>query len=280
MEIHWPLVVSTTCQRVGFGTFICAFAAHVILGTEVPLNIVALCALVLLAFGGLASMLHLQRPQRFFNAFSNMKSHLTQEALITPFAGIALLACGLNGFLYDLGSFSIMLAGLAALLSLAFLVATGFAYQMGSRPAWNTGFVVALFLLTSFAAGSIATLFAALALGDASFEVLVAVAGVLSGACVAVQIAYLVRMSQVGYGVDVHVLEQPYRTTFVAWFFCGAILPFSGFAGCLVSGSPIWALIALASFSAGIAAWTILFFKGARKAKMFSMYSVDLTCDM
>lgn len=280
MEIHWPLVVSTTCQRVGFGTFICAFLAYAVLGVEVPLNIVALCALGLLAFGGLASMLHLQRPQRFFNAFSNMKSHLTQEALITPFAGITLLACGLNGFLYDLGSFSILVAGLAALLSLVFLIATGFAYQMGSRPAWNTGFVVALFLLTSFAAGSIATLFVALVLGEASFAALVAAAGVFTGVCVAVQIAYLVRMSQVGYGVDVHVLERPYRTTFFTWFICGAILPFSGLAGCLVSGSPIWALLALVSFSAGVAAWTILFFKGARKVKMFSMYSVDLTCDM
>ena len=32
--------------------------------------------------------------------------------------------------------------------------------------------------------------------------------------------------------------------------------------------------------AAGIAAWTVLFFKGAHKVKMFPMYPVDLNLDM
>ena len=133
MQIHWPLVISTVCQRVGLGLFICAFVGQVYAGSPVPLSVVAWITLALLAVGGIASVFHLQRPQRFFNAFSNLKSHLTQEALITPFLGVALLVCALNGTLFDLGVATAFVGAVTAILAGAFLVCTGLAYQMGSR---------------------------------------------------------------------------------------------------------------------------------------------------
>ena len=40
------------------------------------------------------------------------------------------------------------------------------------------------------------------------------------------------------------------------------------------------ALAAWLACAVGIAAWTVLFFKGAHKVKMFPMYPVDLNLDM
>lgn len=280
MQIHWPLVISTVCQRVGLGMFACAFLANLAFGTALPLNIVALATLALLAVGGVASIFHLQTPTRFFNAFSNFGSHLTQEALITPFLGIALLACGLSGFLYDLGPATVVVEAAACILAAAFLVCTGLAYQMRSRPAWNTGFVLLLFLLTAAEAGSIAAC-AVCALTGAAVPLGLAVStGVFFVACVAVQCAYLARMRHVGYGVDVHVNEEPYKTVFYAWLALGVACTGVGLAAGLAAASGALLLAAVVASALGIVAWTVLFFKGACKVKMFPMYPVDLNLDM
>lgn len=282
MQIHWPLVISTVCQRVGLGLFICAFVGQVYAGSPVPLSWVAWITLALLAVGGIASVFHLQRPQRFFNAFSNPKSHLTQEAFITPFLGVALLVVALNGLVYDLGAATPFLGAVAAILAGAFLVCTGLAYQMGSRPAWNTPFVLVLFLLTALEAGTIGVAVLWLASAGLVPTMFVVMALVSTVVCVAVQAAYVVRMRSVGYGVDVDATKEPYRGTFVAWLVLGAAVP----VVCLVlvfaapSAAVALAAVAWVGSALGIAAWTVLFFKGARKVKMFPMYPVDLNLDM
>ena len=42
----------------------------------------------------------------------------------------------------------------------------------------------------------------------------------------------------------------------------------------------VLAALAWLSCAGGIAAWTVLFFKGAHKVKLFPMYPVDLNLDM
>lgn len=280
MHIHWPLVVSTTCQRVGLGMYVCALLISWTSGTRLPMNLIALGTIVFLGIGGIASIFHLQSPSRFFNAFSNLKSHLTQEALITPLLGLALVACGLNGFLYDAKAASGAIEGIAGALALAFLICTGLAYQMRSRPAWNTSFIVALFLLTAAQAGSISTVAICRGLGVAVPAALAGAVIVCFAACVATQVAYMRRMRTVGYGVDVHVTEQPYRTPYAAWVVAGVAATGTGIALSLVFASAVGALFALTASALGIAAWTVLFFKGALKVKMFPFYPVDLNLDM
>ena len=280
MQIHWPLVISTVCQRVGLGMFACAFLANLCFGGALPLAPVALATLALLCAGGVASIFHLQTPARFFNAFKNLRSHLAQEALLTPFLGIALLACGLNGVLYDLGGAAIAVEAAAALLSVAFLVCTGLAYQMGSRPAWNTPFVLCLFLLTAAEAGGAAVLGVfLLASGAAPLGASVS-AAVLFVACVAVQLAYIARMRRVGYGVDVRAGEAPYRAPFLAWVATGVAATGAALGVAIATASAAAAFVAVAASAAGIVAWTVLFFKGALKVKMFPQYHVDLNLDM
>ncbi len=280
MQIHWPLIISTVCQRVGLGAFIFAYVASALFGLELPMNVVAIFTLALLAIGGVASIFHLKRPQRFFNAFSNMGSHLTQEALITPFLGIALLVCVLNGLIFEVGSATIIVDTVTAVLALAFLVCTGLAYQMGSRPAWNTPFVLALFLLTALEAGGIAVLVFCFVLNITAPLLLIASVLVCTAICITTQIAYVIRMRGVGYGVAINAFDNPYRFTFVFWIISGAALPLIGIALCLVFVSSLVAICSLLFAALGIAAWTVLFFKGALKVKMFPMYSVDLNLDM
>lgn len=273
MEIHWPLVISTTCQRVGLGVFVCTWLTCCLGMANAQVGQAAFAALCLLGFGALASTFHLQRPTRILNAFANPSSHLTQEGMITPFLGVALVACMLNGFMYDAGSFGAVIDAVAALLSLAFLVCTGFAYQMRSRPAWNTLFIVALFLATSFEAGSIGVFFLA---GGFSFACwVVALFGWVL--CTGIQVAYIIRMRNVGYGVSVYVEKQPYRTPFLVW----CLTSFAGLGMLLVAY--LWhmaAVVSLVLIAVSVAAWTVLFFKGARKVKMFPMYPGDLNLDM
>ncbi|RDB68413.1 DmsC/YnfH family molybdoenzyme membrane anchor subunit [Eggerthella sinensis] len=280
MRIHWPLVVSTVCQRVGLGMFVCTLLANLCFGSALPVNYVALATLALLCVGGVVSIFHLQTPARFFNAFSNLGSHLTQEALLTPFLGIALLACGFDGILYDLAGIGLAVQCLAALLAVAFLVCTGLAYQMGSRPAWNTPFVLGLFLLTAAEAGGIAAVGVCLLVRGAAPVALQASAAALFAACAAVQLAYVARMRHVGYGVNVQVGAAPYRTAYLAWLTCGVALVAACLAAAIALSSPLAAWAALAASAAGIVAWTVLFFKGALKVKMFPQYPVDLNLDM
>ncbi len=283
MQIHWPLVISTACQRVGLGLFVCAFLVN-LAWSVLPMGAVAAGTLALLAVGGVASIFHLQRPQRFFNAFSNMKSHLTQEALITPFLGVALLVCALDGIAYDLGAASMVASAVAALLAVAFLVCTGLAYQMGSRPAWNTPFVLALFLLTAAEAGSIGVVVCAMLTSGVGAVpgALVLTALACTVACVACQFAYVRRMRSVGYGVNVDATKAPYRATWQLWLVAGVAVPVLGvvLTGALPAAALLCAACAWVGSAVGVAAWTVLFFKGAHKVKMFPMYPVDLNLDM
>lgn len=280
MQIHWPLVVSTTCQRVGLGMYLCVLLANSVGGLALPLNFVALATIGFLGIGGIASIFHLQSPGRFFNAFSNFKSHLTQEALITPLLGIALLACGLNGLLFDAGAASGVLEAVAGVLALAFLICTGLAYQMRSRPAWNTGYIVGLFLLTAAEAGSIATLVVCTITGTVVPGALTATAFVCLLACAITQVAYTRRMRTVGYGVNVDATKPPYRTPYIVWIMAGIAITGLCLVAVSVTASTVWAVGALCASAVGIAAWTVLFFKGALKVKMFPMYPVDLNLDM
>ena len=278
MQIHWPLVVSTACQRAGLGLFVCAWLANLVFGAGLPMPVVALVSLAFLVVGGCASVFHLQRPQRFFNAFSNPKSHLTQEGVVTPFLGVALLLCGLNGIVWNLGGATAAVEVVTVLLACAFLVVTGLAYQMNSRPAWNTPLVLVLFLLTALAAGSVGAAAMGYAYASPALRVLCLVAALCVVAMIVAQAVYIQRMRSVGYGVAVNLSGGEYRNTYLAWLLCAlgaALCALAGLVGVAALSWIGWALVIVS-----IAAWTVLFFKGALKVKMFPMYAVDLNTDM
>ena len=40
MQVHWPLVISTACQRAGLGLLLCVVFANAVLGSQLHSNIV------------------------------------------------------------------------------------------------------------------------------------------------------------------------------------------------------------------------------------------------
>ncbi|MBE6032668.1 MAG: hypothetical protein E7224_05690 [Clostridiales bacterium] len=280
MQIHRALLISTTCQRLSLGMFILCVLANQFMGVSLPMHIVAIVTLILLAFGGIASAFHLARPQRFFNAFSNFGSHLTQEAFITPFLGVALLICCADGLLFDLGMVGVVIQWVAFILAIAFLISTGLVYQLSSRPAWNTPLVLIIFLLTAAQAGTLATDVMILAFGQTIPVGMVALSIIAFVACLIAQIAYIQRLKSVGYGVDVNVTDSPYKGTWLGWLIFGVILVIICLVATLAVPFLALSLAAVVCSIIGIVFWTILFYKVALKVKMFPMYEVDLNIYM
>lgn len=276
MKTSLALLISTTCQRLGLGLFIFALIADSFLGMTLPMNIIAFISLVTLGIGGLASAAHLGRPLRFFNAFSNFKSHLTQEALITPFLGLALLVCSVNGYFYTLSDtmFTVML-WISFFLSIAFLVSTGLVYQLDARPAWDTPLVLIIFLTTAAQAGS---LFAsALSVGFTGVvgASLITLTWLMFACCLLAQYLFVKRLKTLGYGTAVSVYEQPYRNAFVIWL-GSSVLVAASYAYFVNSGMAAAAYAAVLLSVIGIVAWTILFYNTSLLIKKFPQYPVDL----
>jgi DMSO reductase anchor subunit len=280
MPVPKALLISTTFQRFSLGTFLCCFIATKFMGLSLPMNVIALITLICLGVGGIASAFHLGRPKRFFNAFANLGSHLTQEALITPFLGIALLACSVDHWLINIGPAIDIIYWIAVLLALLFLISTGLVYHLSSRPAWNTYLVLIVFLLTAAEAGAITTLAIALSYGLAVSAGLSFLAILAYALCLVFQLAFLNRLKTVGYGVDVFVTHEPYKTMFVFWLIFGLVLAGIALIFAVALNSAIFAYVSVIAAVAGIVFWTVLFFNVGLKVKMFPMYTVDLNLNM
>lgn len=280
MPVPKALLISTTCQRFSLGTFLCCFIASTCMGISLPMNVIALVTLFFLGVGGIASAFHLGRPKRFFNAFSNIGSHLTQEALITPFLGIGLLVCGLDGFLINLGEAAGIVYWLTAFFSLLFLVSTGLVYHLSSRPAWNTTLVTIIFMLTAAEAGTITTIAILLGLGSAVPVWLTLLAFLSIVLCLICQFSFTARLKSVGYGVNVLVNQEPFKKTYTLWMVFGL----AGLAVALITAvalhSAVAAFVGVVCAVVGIVYWTVLLFNVALKVKMFPMYRVDLNHNM
>lgn len=276
MQVHKALLISTTCQRLGLGFYVFSVLASQFMGVALPMNIIAIISLVLLGAGGIASAFHLGRPARFFNAFSNLHSHLTQEALLTPFLGLALVIGVLDGTMLNLGSGSTFLQWITVLLSLLFLISTGLVYQLSARPAWNTGLVLAIFLLTAAQVGSLATMVAAEYFTGNVPAGLMFTTVLMFLLCGLVQYLFIQRLKTLGYGVAVTVTSGSYKATFQTWVIFGLL----AIALCLlisaVNGSAMFIVIGTIASMIGIIAWTVLYYMAASKVKMFPMYQVDL----
>lgn len=280
MPVPKALLISTTCQRFGLGTFLCCFVVTTFMGTPIPMNIIALATLFLLGVGGIASAFHLGKPKRFFNAFANPRSHLTQEAFITPFLGIALFVCGIDGFILHLGPAIAAVYWVAVMLSLIFLISTGLVYHLTSRPAWNTYLVFIIFLLTAAEAGTITTLAILFSLGVAAPVGLVGMTFITFIGCLLFQFLFTVRLKSVGYGVNVYANQEPYKTTYTLWFIFSLTAMVIALIAAVALQSVIVAVLGVICTLVGIVFWTVLSFNVALKVKMFPMYRVDLNLNM
>lgn len=300
MQVHISLLISSTCQRIGLGLFIFSVIAVQIMGSHIPMNIISIISFGFLALGGIASAFHLGRPTRFFNAFSNFQSHITQEALITPLLGISLLICSLDGYVintvidyldvYGINSVISYLEGygftltrgfaimqwITLFVALAFLISTGLVYQLDARPAWNTPLILIILMLTAAQVGTLATAGVSIVLTGAVMTSLLVTTIVTFFFSLAAQYVYIRRLKDLGYGTAVKIMDVPYRGTFIAWMIFGVLAIAVSLAFFTAGGSAAYIFAGILSSITGIVFWTILLYKVALKVKMFPMYPVDL----
>jgi anaerobic dimethyl sulfoxide reductase subunit C (anchor subunit) len=128
--------------------------------------------------------------------------------------------------------------------------------------------------------GTITTIAIVLGLGAAVPVGLAVLAFLAFALCLICQFFFTARLKSVGYGVDVFVNQEPFKTTYTLWFIFGLAALAVALIAAVALQSAVAAYAGVICAMVGIVYWTILFYKVALKVKMFPMYSVDLNLNM
>ncbi|MGG0717238.1 DmsC/YnfH family molybdoenzyme membrane anchor subunit [Robertmurraya massiliosenegalensis] len=139
MDIQWALVFFLLLVGMGCGTFVASIITTEWLGKVKQIRSISMIiSLVILAIGGLTSVLHLTHPERIFGALSHPTSGIFVESTMLGLLGlviiiylVALKRKATEGSLKIIGTIGIIPAVLLAF-------AIGNTYVMASRPAWDT----------------------------------------------------------------------------------------------------------------------------------------------
>jgi len=207
MEIQWPLVFFTLLTGLGAGGF-AAVAACELLGKAERARVPgAIMAVVAMAAGGVASVLHLGHPERFFNALGHLSSGITTEMVLIGLTGLTILA---YLAVVRLGYSALarrVVAGIGLVLAIALVFAMGASYVLPARPAWNTWLLPLLFASSAAVLG----LFAMYIWTLAAMEDKAAVVAANKAACIAVAVETLVLVAYVIY-LAVAPFQNPLRS--------------------------------------------------------------------
>ena len=156
MELQWPLILFTALTGTAGWMFAC-LAVDEAKGVSKNVNsrfVIALVALIVLAVGGLASVLHLSHPERMMGALGHPTSGIFVEATLVALAGVCaivylILAKRASQSAGARKAFAVLAAVFGVLLSFM----AGESYMMGSQPAWNTVLMPLGYLGTAIPAG-------------------------------------------------------------------------------------------------------------------------------
>ncbi len=273
MKPQYPLVFSTLLIRVGVGIII----AHIFMSLAGKSDLtdwhVAAFSIGCVLSGVLLSMIHLGRPQRFLNAFSNPKSMLTWEAvLMAPLIGsMAIFAAGSYfghiAWLIAMGKIGTVIFG----LMLIFVTAK--VYHLKARPAWSTPLVVYEFFLSAICMGalgyiSIVALFGKMT-GSGLFY-LSGLAMIILAAEFVVTLYYRHYVKAVSQTASEVLRDASSISQYYLWIVLGLAVPFVLCAITLVGEkmSGAMAVAGFLSFFLGAMFFRVLFFKTATPIKI------------
>jgi anaerobic dimethyl sulfoxide reductase subunit C (anchor subunit) len=156
MELQWPLIVFTTfiCLSAGtFGSIAIVSLKEKYEAIQLPGLIFAFVALII---GGLASVLHLQTPTRYFAQFGNISSGINQEIGMIALVAILMIISFIQ--LRRNGTVNKVIKILSAVLSLALVLVMSHSYLMPAIPAWNTLLLPVYYVLHAVLLGVLVTL--------------------------------------------------------------------------------------------------------------------------
>ncbi len=273
MKPHYPLVFSTLLIRLGVGVIIANIVMALAGKSDLDEWPVAVFSMGCVLLGVILSMTHLGKPQRFLHAFSNPKSMLTWEAVLTP------LLIG-NIFIFAVGSYFGHIAWLIAIgkigtviFGLWLIYVTAKVYHLKARPAWSTTLVVYEFFLSAICMGILGYIAIVPFFGKATNSGLVYLSGLAmivlaSEFVVTLYYRHYVRtVSQTASEVlrDTSSISQYYL-----WIGLGLAVPFVLCTITLISGEIYRAmvLVCFLSFFLGALFWRVLFFKTATPIKI------------
>lgn len=153
MAIEWPLVLFTALTGCGGWLAVCVAIDLFACKAKKADAVAAVVAVVLLAVGGCASVLHLQHPDRILGALSHPTSGIFVEAVLVGLCALALaiLFVMMKRGVAD-GACRIV-AVVAAALGVALSFMAGHSYMMASIPAWNTPLLPLGYMLTAAPSG-------------------------------------------------------------------------------------------------------------------------------
>lgn len=158
IEIQWPLVIFSLCAGIGASMLVLVGASQLTeRGSSASTRAHAcIVCLVLLAGGGVASLLHLASPQNVMAAVTNIFSFsgISLELILLIITFIVALAytVALKKRMSQAVLKVLAVLGMVFGLLLAFFCGHG--YVMESRPLWNTILLPLAYLGTALAGGS------------------------------------------------------------------------------------------------------------------------------
>jgi DMSO reductase anchor subunit len=138
MEIQWTLVFFTVLTGCAGWMFLCS-AVDAFKGEPNKRSFfIALVALVIMAAGGVASVLHLAHPENMLAALGHPTSGIFVEALLVGLSSLCaliyLVLLKKSGNIKAQKTFVVLAAAFGVLLSFM----AGESYMMNSRPVWDT----------------------------------------------------------------------------------------------------------------------------------------------
>ncbi len=163
MAIEWPLVVFTALTGCG-GWIVASIALDLLFGAKRASRtsfVAGVTAFAFLVAGGLASVLHLQHPDRILNALSHPTSGIFIEAVLVGLCALATFVFLVALKRTENRVVHAALAVIAGVLGILLAFMAGHSYLMASIPAWNTYLLPIGYLLSSAPAGIAAYLFLA-----------------------------------------------------------------------------------------------------------------------
>lgn len=139
MSIQWELVFFILLVGLGCGTFVAVIITTEWLGKARQIRTTSMIvSLVILALGGLTSVLHLTHPERIFGALSHPTSGIFMESTMIGLVGLTIIIflIALRRKATDRTLKIIGTIGMIPAVILAFAV--GNSYTLAARPAWDT----------------------------------------------------------------------------------------------------------------------------------------------
>jgi len=138
MAIQWSLVIFTLLTGCAGWMFACLAVDEFIKKVPTKAFKVALCGIVIMAAGGIASVTHLSHPENMLAALGHPTSGIFTEAVLVGLSA----ACAIVYLILLKRSASDGARKAFIILAAAFGVALSFSagasYMMSSHPAWNT----------------------------------------------------------------------------------------------------------------------------------------------